>query len=275
MSVCRYVLFVSGLEIGRLDDHPFHRQLLVDLLSGQLGDETLQETVSRITHIVVAGNSLAECTRDRGAGTRAKYLARRTEAGTKDAVAALDTWLAELAAGGVSVDVMPGDYDPSSYALPQQPLHRCMLPRATSLSTLRCVTNPHHFTLDGVDILGTSGQPVADVLKYTTASEGSEDHLRVLERVLVAGHLAPTAPDTLGCTPLAGTEDPLILSQCPHVLFTGNAPKYNSKTWRGVHGQTVLLLTVPRFAETSTCVLVSLKTLDCQTFCVDSVFPSL
>jgi len=115
-------MFLSGLEIGRLDDMPFHRQLLVDLVTGQLGDESLQEMMSRITRVVIAGNSLSDQTRDREAATRAKYLSKKTEAGTKDAVAALDDFLLQLAAG-VEVDLMPGEFDPSSFALPQQPLH--------------------------------------------------------------------------------------------------------------------------------------------------------
>lgn len=42
--------------------------------------------------------------------------------------------------------------------------------------------------------LGTSGQPVADLLRYS----GLEDPLAVMESTLRWRHLAPTAPDTLG-----------------------------------------------------------------------------
>ena len=42
--------------------------------------------------------------------------------------------------------------------------------------------------------LGSSGQPVSDMYRFSSA----EDHLKLLENTLVWGHLAPTAPDTLG-----------------------------------------------------------------------------
>ena len=259
------MLFVSGLEIGRLDDTPFHRQLLTDLITGQLGDESLQEMMSKITRVVIAGNSLSDQTRDREAATRAKYLTKKTEAGTKDAVAALDDFLLQLAAS-VEVDLMPGEFDPSSFALPQQPMHHCMLPRAAPLSTMHCVTNPYDFSVDGVRVLGSSGQLISDVVRFTS---GLDDHLDVLEKTFIAGHLAPTAPDTLGCYPYAG-EDPFIIDVCPHILFTGNAPSFGSRMFRGQDNQTVLLMAIPQFSETSTCILVSLKTLECQPFVVES-----
>lgn len=259
---------MSGLEIGRLDDDPFQRQMLVDLVTGQLGDESLQEMMSKITRTVIAGNSLSDRTRDREAATRAKYLSKKTEAGTKDAVTALDDFLLQLAAG-VDVDLMPGEFDPSSFALPQQPLHHCMLPCTAPLATMHCVTNPYDFSVDGVRILGSSGQLVNDVVRFTA---GLDNHLDVLEKTFVAGHLAPTAPDTLGCYPYAG-EDPFIIDTCPHVLFTGNAPSFGNRIFRGSGNQTVLLLAVPRFSETGTCVMVNLSSLECQTLVAGSAFP--
>lgn len=160
---------MSGLEIGRLNDDPFQRQLFVDLVTGQLGDADLQETMSKIARVVIAGNSLSDQTRDREAATRAKYLTKKAEAGTKDAVAALDDFLSQLAAG-VDVDLMPGEFDPSSFALPQQPFHHCMLPQSAPLSTLHCVTNPYEFLADGVRILGSSGQLVRVALLHEIAA---------------------------------------------------------------------------------------------------------
>lgn len=42
--------------------------------------------------------------------------------------------------------------------------------------------------------LVTSGQPQDDIARYSRM----EDRLEILERTLEWGHLAPTAPDTLG-----------------------------------------------------------------------------
>ena len=49
----------------------------------------------------------------------------------------------------VPVDVMPGEFDPTNQFLPQQPLHRCMLPSAFSYSTVQSVTNPYEADVDG------------------------------------------------------------------------------------------------------------------------------
>ena len=94
----------------------------------------------------------------------------------------VDGFLNEIVSS-VPVDVMPGLNDPASYFLPQQPLHksislsviiehpattviwlRCLFPRASREKHLNRVTNPHDCTLDGIRILGTSGQNINDIL---------------------------------------------------------------------------------------------------------------
>lgn len=42
--------------------------------------------------------------------------------------------------------------------------------------------------------LGTSGQNVSDIFRYSSM----EDHLEILEWTLQVRHISPTAPDTLG-----------------------------------------------------------------------------
>ena len=75
-----------------------------------------------------------------------------------------DMSLTQLAAA-LPTDAMPGEADPATYALPQQPMHRCMFPGASSYNSFRSATNPHEFAIDGVRFLGTSGQNVDDVYK--------------------------------------------------------------------------------------------------------------
>ena len=43
-------------------------------------------------------------------------------------------------------------------------------------------------------VMGTSGQPIDDICCYSEI----DDPLEALENTLKWGHLAPTAPDTLG-----------------------------------------------------------------------------
>lgn len=260
----KFIVFLSGLEIGHSTHSMLHVQLLIELLTGQLGDEETQRSMSRVTRLVVAGNSLSRLTQDREQANRAKYLAKKTTVGTKEAVCALDDVLVQLCAC-MEVDLMPGEFDPTTFTLPQQPLHRLMFPRASRYATMHCVTNPYDFAVDGVRIVGTSGQPVDDIYRFSSL----EDHLEILEKTLRMGHLAPTAPDTLGCYPYAD-RDPFILDVLPNVYFSGNADGFKEKIFQGANGQRALLLTVPRFRETLMCVMVNVRNLSCRPIVVGS-----
>ncbi|KAF6086600.1 DNA polymerase delta 2, accessory subunit [Phyllostomus discolor] len=197
-------------------------------------------------------------TQSRDSINKAKYLTKKTQAASVEAVKMLDEILLQLSAS-VPVDVMPGEFDPTNYTLPQQPLHPCMFPLATAYSTLQLVTNPYQATIDGVRFLGTAGQNVSDIFRYSSM----EDHLEILEWTLRVRHISPTAPDTLGCYPFYKT-DPFIFPECPHVYFCGNTPSFGSKIIRGPEDQTVLLVAVPDFSATQTACLVNLRSLACQ-----------
>lgn len=90
------------------------------------------------------------------------------------------------------------------------------------------MTNPHEFEVDGISFLGTSGQNIDDIYKYSV----EENRLTLLHKVLEWGHLVPTAPDTLTCYPLSDS-DPFILESAPHVFFVGNQPCYSSQIITG------------------------------------------
>ncbi|KAM6289071.1 LOW QUALITY PROTEIN: DNA polymerase delta subunit 2 [Aegotheles albertisi] len=255
----RFVLLVSGLGLGSGSGEALlSTQLLVDMVTGQLGAEGQQSCAARIARVILAGNLLSQNTQSRDTINKAKYLTKKTQAASVEAVKMLDEILLQLCSS-VPVDVMPGEFDPTNYTLPQQPLHRCMLPLASALATLHLVTNPYQADVDGVRFLGTSGQNVSDIFKYSSM----DDHLEILEWTLLAGHISPTAPDTLGCYPFYKS-DPFILTECPHVYFCGNAPRFQSKLLKGEEGQQVLLVTVPSFSATQTACLLNLRDLSCQ-----------
>ncbi|XP_013408410.1 DNA polymerase delta subunit 2-like [Lingula anatina] len=218
-----YVAMVSGLDIGGKSSNLLSVQMLVDVLTGQLGDEGEQETCASISRLIIAGNSLSQETQDKEQVKQAKYLTKKTTAGSVDAVKSLDDILVQLACS-MSIDIMPGEFDPANHILPQQPLHRCMFPQAAMFPSTHCVTNPYDCTIEGIRFLGTSGQNVTDIHRYSTL----DDHLQIMENCLTWGHLAPTAPDTLGCYPYY-SNDPFIITQSPHVYFTGNMPKFDTK----------------------------------------------
>ncbi|XP_018422960.1 PREDICTED: DNA polymerase delta subunit 2 [Nanorana parkeri] len=255
----RYVLLTSGLGLGGASgDSLLGLQLLLDLVTGQAGAEEEQGCAARISRVILAGNLLSENTQNKDFLNKAKYLSKKTQVASVEAMKMLDEILLQLS-GSMFVDVMPGAFDPTNYVLPQQPLHRCMFPQAAPYSTLQLVTNPYEADIDGVRFLGSSGQNITDIFKYSSM----EDYLEILEWTLQIGHLCPTAPDTLGCYPFYKS-DPFILNACPHVYFCGSAPKFSCKDVKGSEGQRILLLTVPDFSSTQTACLVNLRNLQCQ-----------
>jgi len=88
---------------------------------------------------------------------------------------------------------MPGESDPSSVTMPQQPIHSALFPSARLYSTFQSVTNPYWSSLDNISLLGTSGQTIDDIYKYVK----SDDRLQMAIKTLNWRHMAPTAPDTL------------------------------------------------------------------------------
>ncbi|KAF3696014.1 DNA polymerase delta subunit 2 DNA polymerase delta subunit p50 [Channa argus] len=259
LSSDKFMLLASGLGLGSSHaDSILGLQLLTDMVTGQLGDQGEQSGAAKISRVLLAGNLLSQSTQDKDASTKAKYLTKKTQAGSVDAIRLLDELLLQLVIS-VHVDVMPGQYDPTNYTLPQQPLHHCMFPLSSVYPTLQLTSNPYQANIDGVRFLGTSGQNVCDIQRYSSM----ESHLEILEETLRLRHLAPTAPDTLGCYPFY-QKDPFILEECPHVYFSGNAPAFESKLVKGADGQEVLLVTVPEFSSTQTVCLVNLRTLECE-----------
>ena len=108
--------------------------------------------------------------------------------------AELDALVADLCSS-ISVIMMPGEHDPANISMPQQPIHAAILPSAKPFmeSSLFMATNPYACELNGVKLLGTSGQTISDIYKYV---EG-EDRLEMMEKTLRWRHVAPTCPDTL------------------------------------------------------------------------------
>jgi DNA polymerase delta subunit 2 len=150
---------------------------------------------------------------------------------------------------------MPGSSDPANFSLPQQPMNKCLLPRTYQMPTLTLATNPHKFSLGGVEFLGNSGQPIENMTQYL-----NESRLQLIKNTLHWQHMAPTAPDTLSC--VASKHDPLLITESPHVYFIGNQSEYSACLEKGADGQSTRILLLPDFSQTQTVVLLDLETLD-------------
>lgn len=252
----KYVVLLSGLGFGGASSNPLQSQLLVDLITGHLGNLQEHRLSAAVVRVILAGDSTCRPPQEESAG--AQGITAKEGRALVGPIHELDMSLVQLASA-LPVDIMPGPSDPANFALPQQPLHSCLLPGARQLSTLLCATNPHSFELDGTLFLGSSGQNIDDLRRYTEL----DDSMELLELTLRWQHMAPSAPDTLGCYPFVDS-DPFIIESCPHVYFCGNQPKFSTRLLTGSDKQKVRLVCIPRFSETGQAILVELASLDCQ-----------
>ena len=95
-----------------------------------------------------------------------------------------------------------------------------------------------------------------------------EHRVALMARMLQMAHLAPTAPDTLGCYPYWEAE-PFVLEASPHVLVAGNQPQFAAGWVRGAEGQGVRIIAVPSFRTSGTIVLVNLRDRSCHPVTLD------
>ncbi|KAG0336960.1 hypothetical protein BG000_005958 [Podila horticola] len=253
----KYVALVSGLGIGGPNFKPLELDLLAEYLTGDLGVSKEQVDCAHIVRVIVAGNSIftPEIVED---DTKAKKYGYDRSIFDTEPTTIFDGFLQEICSS-VPVDIMPGDKDPSSVTMPQQPVHPALLPCAREYSTFHSVTNPYWTSIDNITLLGTSGQTVDDIYKYVK----SEDRLEMAVKTLAWRHMAPTAPDTLWCYPFKD-RDPFIMTKTPHIYFIGNQDKFASQLVTGKQGQRTRVVTLPSFASTGTIALVNLRTLDCH-----------
>lgn len=61
----RYLVLISGLEIGSNEEQIFSLQLFVDMVTGMLGNGEEQSHCAEICRVIVAGNSLSSSTQDK------------------------------------------------------------------------------------------------------------------------------------------------------------------------------------------------------------------
>lgn len=65
------MLLASGLGLGSSDaDSMLGLQLLVDMVTGQLGDQGEQSGAATISRVLLAGNLLSQSTQDKDASTK-------------------------------------------------------------------------------------------------------------------------------------------------------------------------------------------------------------
>jgi DNA polymerase delta subunit 2 len=233
-----YVAFLSGLFIGAPDEDTQARSRAIDFLLGKSETESEKLLGQAVQHIIVCG------------GVYHVNDLKEVPAGIADA----DTMFSQLAEK-VPVDVLPGHKDPSNLSLPQMPLHPFFFRSAQKSSQFKSVSNPYQCSVDGLQVLGHSGQPVRDLMRCTSITKP----LEALTTCLDGSLLAPTAPDTL-ITQSFDKADPFVIDTMPQVLFSGGHSQADYE-WRGPSGSDsgTLCVCVPAFHKHPAVVLVNTR----------------
>ncbi|XP_055677862.1 DNA polymerase delta subunit 2 [Lutzomyia longipalpis] len=247
------IVLISGLNMTHADNLAMPLEILQQWLFGNWFGGSGFDPQS-VVRVIVAGNSVK--TED----NRVESLDMEQQATAEDVngIRAVDKFLEQLSQS-VNVDLMPGEYDPTSSLLPQQPIHMLLLPKCSKLKTCQSVPNPYACEIAGRSILGMSGQNVDDIVRYSQIP----DALAALKATFRWGHIVPTCPDTKFAYPMRGN-DPFVIEDCPHIYFTGNCPKYQTELLKDAAGRKVRLICVPKFYETKSIVVVNLANLECK-----------
>lgn len=251
-----FIVLASGLYVGESDPlSDLARDLLMEWLSGELCSSTDERArVARISSLVLAGDCVQQA---------AWKQVSETKSMESNPFAFLDPYIDQLCETLDAVVVMPGMHDPCTVTLPQQPLLRTLLPRASQRTSLHLGTNPTWFSLNGRAILATSGQNLDDLLKYMPddAKRDSSAALDMAVATLRWSHMAPTAPDTLWCYPFKAA-DAFVIRAAPDVYVIGNQAAFATTTFQASPTHQVRVILVPTFARTHQVVVLDTETLE-------------
>ncbi|XP_038206364.1 DNA polymerase delta subunit 2 [Zerene cesonia] len=248
ISVDKYIVLMSGLNLAlKSADHLFSLNLFLEWLSGFCGSSDYQEEVSKIGRVIIAG------------GIYANHSIESTlnEADVISASGEVDSFCAAISSVA-PLDLMPGCKDPAGIMLPQKPFHYCLFPKATEYKSFNRVSNPYECEIGGFPCLGSSGEPIEDIIRYSQL----ENRIEIMKKTLLWRHMAPTCPDTVPCTPCLDT-DPFTIYNCPAVYFSGNGKEFLTDLYTGEDGQKVRLISIPDFCETKTVAVLNLLNLEC------------
>lgn len=86
--------------------------------------------------------------------------------------------------------------------------------------------------LFGCRFLGHSGQPLDSMMRYISINDNNK--IELLEKTLHWRHMVPTAPDSIACMSFAAS-DPFVITESPHIYFSGNADSYQTKVVTGTN----------------------------------------
>ena len=251
-----FLIFVSGLEFGSGIERRLTERFSKWVL-GEYGTKNDKLLSSRISRIIMGGGNIGEENQinDVIKGSfRTQEINERVYSNINSSLEYFESFVKQLS-DSLSIDVMPGENDLSGSFLPQQPLNPALFPSLIDSSNIVFSTNPHKFSINNYDFLGTSGQNIQDIWWFRSMEDMRE--VDVLYQTLEMRHIAPTCPDTLRSYPFE-SEDPLIIKEGVNVYFSCNAKEYGS-IWEK---NQLSVFTVPSFSKTKSFILLDLETLE-------------
>jgi len=143
------VALVSGLNVGSKSSNQLSVQLMSDFLTGQLGSFEDQQEAAQVGHVIFVGNNLSDEIEVKDPQKSQKFRGKSDQyVASTEFLHQLDDIFFELSTH-MTVDVMPGEKDPSNYTLPQNPLFRGMFPRSATLGSFTTISNPQSFQVEG------------------------------------------------------------------------------------------------------------------------------
>jgi DNA polymerase delta subunit 2 len=280
------IAFISGLDISGTSADTLNLSMLSEYVLGEALASDDQHKTTGISRLIIAGNSISDIVAsqsndvlDDSKKTIGRKYGYDANSYNPTPTQHLDHFLAELLPS-IPITIMSGEHDPANSSLPQQGIHSAMFSHSRNYATANVadpveegpgwfdsVTNPWDGDVEGWRLLGNSGQPVDDILKYIelggTDGKGAEGRLEVMESLLRWRNCAPTAPDTLWCYPFQ-EKDQFVIEECPHVFFVGNQPRFDTTIIEGPTGQRVRLIAIPKFHQTGELILLDSETLEVE-----------
>lgn len=269
------IAIVSGLDISGATGDDLYLKMLTEYLTGEGGGQQAEQA-KHISRLIIAGDSLSNSSpipsrEEMAAKKGQKKYGYDSSAFNPGPTQALDAFLTGLLPT-LPITLLPGESDPANVSLPQQPLHAALFPNSRQWArpkdalktddgyTFDAVTNPWTGYIDGHLFLGSAGQNISDIYRYVR----DDDRLDMLAATLNWRLIAPTAPDTLWAYPFQD-DDPLVLTECPHVAFVGCQPEFGTRVIEDPEkGQTVRLVLVPRLSSSGMFVLLDSETLEVE-----------
>ncbi|KAF7791237.1 hypothetical protein EIP86_002251 [Pleurotus ostreatoroseus] len=291
-----WIGLISGLEVGSESASDAQLQMLTEYLTGEACGPDDQQGSSRISCLIIAGNSLAPVVITEDLDKKPRRYGHDTTSFSPHPTHTLASCLEDISRS-IPIHLLAGATDPSGTILPQQPLPRAMFGGSAAFSSFSTETNPtylHIGTTQPPSAEGTtngkassskasslssqtpnrtllihSGQPLDDMMRYLPSPPATR--LGLAESTLRWRHIAPTAPDTLWCYPYF-TNDPFVINETPDIYVVGNQPAFKTKMVRergrdGEAEKRCRVVLVPGFRETGTLVLVNLRSLAVRTVC--------